>query len=79
MVSSAAVFLLSFIYFAVQWRLRWFLYISPLLLVYLYLFFHKTLEEREIMEEPESLLQNPLIALLTCAIFSLLVLSFFLR
>jgi len=79
MVSSAAVFLLSFIRFAVHWRLRWFLYMSPLLLVYLYLFFHKTLEEREIMEEPESLLQNPLIALLTCAIFSLLVLSFFLR
>ena len=79
MVSSAAVFLLSFIYFAVHWRLRWFLYMSPLLLVYLYLFFHKTLEEREIMEEPESLLQNPLIALLTCAIFSLLVLSFFLK
>ena len=79
MISSAAVFLLSFIYFAIHWRLRWFLYISPLLLVYLCLFFRKTLDEREIMEEPESLLQNPLIALLTCAIFSLLVLSFFLQ
>jgi 4-hydroxybenzoate polyprenyltransferase len=79
MISSAAVFLLSFIYFAVHWRLRWFLYISPLLLVYLYLFFHKTLEEREIMEEPESLLSNPRIAILTIALFSLLVLSFFLQ
>jgi len=77
MVASAAVFLLSFLDFAVRRNLRWLVYLSPLLLVYLYLFFYKTLGEQEIMEEPESLLQNPLIAALTGAILILLVLSFF--
>jgi 4-hydroxybenzoate polyprenyltransferase len=78
MVSSAVVFLLSFVYFALRLRLRSLLYFSPLLLLYLYLFFHKTLEEKEVMEEPESLLLNPSIAVLTLIIVLLLVLSFFL-
>jgi decaprenyl-phosphate phosphoribosyltransferase len=78
MVTSALVFLVSYLTFAVAFRLRYFIYLSPLLLVYLFLFFRKTLEEREIMEEPESLLLNPLIALLTLVIVSLFALSFFL-
>jgi decaprenyl-phosphate phosphoribosyltransferase len=78
MITSALVFLVSYLTFAVVYRLRYFIYLSPLLLLYLFLFFRKTLEEREIMEEPESLLLNPLIALLTFVIILLFALSFFL-
>jgi len=46
-------------------RLFRFLAVFPLLFLYLFLFFRKTLKEKEVMEEPESLLLNPLIAVLT--------------
>jgi hypothetical protein len=59
-------------------RLYRILFIFPLLLLYLFLFFHKTLDEREVMEEPESLLRNPLIALLTIVLVGLFALSVFL-
>jgi decaprenyl-phosphate phosphoribosyltransferase len=78
MVASAAVFLLSFLYFALTFELRYLVYLSPLLLVYLYLFIRKTLQEKEIMEEPESLLRNPLIAVYTLSLLILLALSFLL-
>jgi decaprenyl-phosphate phosphoribosyltransferase len=78
MVASAVVFLLSFLYFALTLELRHLVYLSPLLLVYLYLFIRKTLQEKEIMEEPESLLKNPLIAVYTVSLLILLALSFLL-
>jgi decaprenyl-phosphate phosphoribosyltransferase len=78
MIASAIIFFLSFLYFALAFELRFFIYISPLLLVYLYLFIRKTLQEKEIMEEPESLLRNPLIAVFTFSLLLLLALAFFL-
>jgi len=75
MVASAAVFLASFLVFILSRRLDHLLIILPLLLLYLYLFFHKTLQERDVMEEPESLLRNPLIALLTIVLAGLFALS----
>ena len=67
-----------FVVFALSMRLQRTLIIFPLLLFYLFLFFRKTLTEREVMEEPESLLRNPLIALLTVVLAGLFALSVFL-
>ncbi len=78
MIASAVIFLISFLYFALSFELRLIIYISPLLLIYLYLFIHKTLQEKEIMEEPESLLRNPLIAVFTFSLLFLIGLAFFL-
>jgi len=78
MASSALVFLASYVYFGISQRLTFLLYASPLLLLYLFLFFHKTLREKEIMEEPETLLLHPLIALFTLALLFLFALAFFL-
>ena len=78
MIASAIIFFISFLYFALTYELRFIVYISPLLLIYLYLFIHKTLQEKEIMEEPESLLRNPLIAVFTFSLLFLIALAFFL-
>lgn len=78
MVASAVVFLVSFLAFASTLKLRYFLLFTPLLLVYLHLFFRKTLQEKEVMEEPESLFLHPLIAISTLTLFLLFTLSFFL-
>jgi 4-hydroxybenzoate polyprenyltransferase len=78
MLASAAVLLTSFLVFILSLRLYRLLILFPLLLVYLFLFFRKTLTEREVMEEPESLLRNPLIALLTLVLIALFALSIFL-
>ncbi len=78
MFVSAAVFLASFLVFILSLRFYRFLAVFPLLFLYLFLFFRKTLNEREVMEEPESLLLNPLIALLTLVLGGLFALSVFL-
>jgi decaprenyl-phosphate phosphoribosyltransferase len=78
MTASALVTLASAVYGAIELRIRALLYFTPLLALYLSLFFRKTLEEKEIMEEPESLLRNPLIAISTVALVCLFALSFFL-
>jgi len=78
MIASAAVFLGSGFFFFLSFRLFRFLIIFPVLILYLLLFFRKTLEEKEVMEEPESLLRNPLIAILTLVLAALFALSFLL-
>ena len=78
MVASAAVFLTTFLVFVLSLRLYRILILFPLLFLYLFLFFRKTLNEKEVMEEPESLLSNPLIALLTLVLAGLFALSVFL-
>jgi hypothetical protein len=78
MVVSSAVFLTSFVVFVLSMRLYRSLVIFPLLLLYLSLFFRKTLDERQVMEEPESLLRNPSIALLTIVLVGLFALCVFL-
>jgi 4-hydroxybenzoate polyprenyltransferase len=77
-IASAVLFFVSYFYFALAFKLRSLIYISPLLLFYLYLFLRKTLQEKEIMEEPESLLRNPLIAVYTLSLIILIALSFLL-
>jgi hypothetical protein len=78
MAVSAVVFFASYFYFALSSGPRSFIYISPFLLFYFLLFTRKTLKEKEIMEEPESLLGNPLIAVYTISLLLLLALAFFL-
>jgi len=78
MLASAAVFLATFLVFVLSLRLYRFLAVFPVLFLYLFLFFRKTLNEKEVMEEPESLLLNPLIAFLTLVLAGLFALSFFL-
>jgi decaprenyl-phosphate phosphoribosyltransferase len=78
MIVSAAVFLASGFLFFFSFRFFRFLIVFPLLILYLLLFFRKTLEEKEVMEEPESLLRNPLIGLLTLVLAVVFALSFFL-
>ncbi len=78
MAASAAVFLGSYVCFALQRRLFFLLYILPLLCLYLFLFFFKTLREKDIMEEPETLFLHPLIAFFTLVLLALFALAFFL-
>jgi len=78
MIASAAVFLASSFLFILSFRLYRFLIVLPILLLYVLLFFRKTLEEKEVMEEPESLLRNPLIALLSLFLVVVFALSLFL-
>jgi decaprenyl-phosphate phosphoribosyltransferase len=78
MIVSAAVFLASFLVFILSHQFFRFLAVFPLLFLYLFLFFRKTLNEKKVMEEPESLLLNPLIALLTLILAALFALSVFL-
>jgi 4-hydroxybenzoate polyprenyltransferase len=65
LAASAAVFMAAYFVFAVKFKLQGFLYLSPPLAFYLFLFFRKTLVEKEIMEEPEKLLSRPKYALFT--------------
>jgi decaprenyl-phosphate phosphoribosyltransferase len=78
MIASAAVFLASSFVVILSFRLYRFLIVLPILLLYVLLFFRKTLEEKEVMEEPESLLRNPLIALLSLVLIIVFALSLFL-
>ncbi len=75
MVTSAAVFLTSAFLFVFSYHLWRFLVALPILLLYILLFFRKTLGERQVMEEPESLLRNPLVAALTLVLAVVFALS----
>ena len=74
MVFSAVIFFSTYLILALIYDLRYFLYFSPFLGFYLYLFFKKTMKEDEVMEEPERLLSNPKFALYT---LFLLIIYFF--
>lgn len=79
MIVSTVIFFASYFVFAGRFHIRSFFYLSPLLLLYFLLFFHKTLREDEVMEEPEGLLRHPLFAIYTVLLLLLFGLSFFLR
>lgn len=78
MAVSTALFLACYVHFALENRLPFLLYLLPLLFLYLLLFFFKTLREKKIMEEPETLFLHPLIAIFTLALLGLFALAFFL-
>lgn len=78
MAVSGLVFFVTYFMFSLTFRLQSFLYLSPLVFLYFFIFFRKTLNEREVMEEPERLLKNPAFALLTLVIALAFFLSFLL-
>jgi 4-hydroxybenzoate polyprenyltransferase len=78
MAASALVFFASYIRFALVFKLQLFLYFSPFLAFYFFLFFWKTLAEKEVMEEPEKLLGRTRFAVYTAFLFLLYAAAFFL-
>jgi decaprenyl-phosphate phosphoribosyltransferase len=78
MGASAAVFFAAYIAFALGPGPGSFLYLSPLLAFYFFLFFRKTLAEDGVMEEPERLLARPKYAIFTAILVLLHALAFFL-
>jgi decaprenyl-phosphate phosphoribosyltransferase len=74
MALSAVVFFFTYFAFAHAVRLQSFLFLSPLVVIYFFIFLRKTLKEREVMEEPEKLLMHPAFAAYTL----LMVLAYFL-
>lgn len=78
MAVSALLFFISFLYFALLFKLQSFVILSPLLLGYMAMIFHKTWSEKEVMEEPEKLMLQPKFALFTTILFIAFVLAFFL-
>lgn len=78
MITSAAVCLGAFLFFAAEAGLPSFFLIAPFLVVFFLLIFRKTLRETEVMEEPEKLLASPKFAFYALFLLGLFVLSFFL-
>jgi decaprenyl-phosphate phosphoribosyltransferase len=78
MGASAAVLFAAYFAFAAAFGLRGFFWLSPFLAFYLYLFFRKTLAEKEVMEEPEKLLTRPEYAAYTAALILLFAAAFLL-
>jgi 4-hydroxybenzoate polyprenyltransferase len=78
MALSALVFFATYFHFSLSFGLQSFLYLSPLVFLYFFIFFRKTLSEREVMEEPERLLKNPAFAIYTLFIALAFFLSFLL-
>ena len=76
-VSSGAFFAAYFV-FAAAGGLRGFFWLSPFLAFYLFLFFRKTLAEKEVMEEPEKLLARPRYAIVTIILVLLFVAAYIL-
>jgi len=76
---SAVIFFVTYLIVALIYDLHYFLYFSPFLAVYLYLFFKKTMKEETVMEEPERLLSNPKFALYTLFLLLIYFLSAFLE
>jgi len=77
MTASAIVFFLTYFFFAYTSKFQSLFLFSPFLVFYFFLFFRKTMKEKEVMEEPEQLLKNVKFALYTFFLVLLFVLSFF--
>jgi decaprenyl-phosphate phosphoribosyltransferase len=75
MGASATVFFAAYVAFALRYGPKSFLLLSPFLAFYLFLFFRKTLAERDVMEEPERLLARPKYAVFTAILILLHVLA----
>lgn len=68
MILSSLIFFLTYFIFAVHFKIQSFIYLSPLLLAYLGLFFRKTLQKKEVLDEPEQLMRKPSFAIITLAL-----------
>jgi 4-hydroxybenzoate polyprenyltransferase len=73
---SAAAFAASYVYFALRFKLWFFLAVLPFILLFFGLLYRKMLSERDLMEEPEYLLKSAPVALSTLLLVLLFVLAF---
>jgi len=76
MVLSTLVFFLAYFLFAVNFKIQSFIYLSPLLLIYFGLFFRKTLQKKEVLDEPEQLMRKPGFAIMTLALLVVYLIAF---
>ncbi len=76
MILSSLVFFLAYFLFAVNYKIQSFIYLSPLLLIYFGLFFRKTLQKNEVLDEPEQLMRKPGFALITLALLAVYLIAF---
>ncbi|MFO7866438.1 MAG: UbiA family prenyltransferase [Candidatus Aminicenantes bacterium] len=77
MIFSSVVFFLAYFLFALNFEIQSFLYLSPLLVIYFGLFFKKTFQKKEVLDEPEQLLRQPLFALFTLVLLLVYLAAFF--
>ena len=76
-VLSAILFFLGYFVFAYSYQLQTFFYFSPLVFFYFFMIFWKTIREKEVMEEPESLLKQPAFTVYTFFLILLFALTYF--
>lgn len=79
MTINALVFIMTFVWFALELRFNTFLFALPFVIIYLMMFFRKSLKDREGAEEPEKLLKNPHFAFYTLFLVILFILTYLLR
>jgi len=76
---NAVIFIGTFAWFALEAQLKTFLFSLPFVLVYLYMFMRKSVQDIEGAEEPEKLLKNPYFAFYTLFLVIIFVLAYILK
>jgi decaprenyl-phosphate phosphoribosyltransferase len=79
MAVNGLLFLAMFILFAIILNLKTFLYALPFIVFYLIFFMVKSIQDRDVAEEPEKLLKNPYFAVYTVFLLIIFVVAFWLR
>lgn len=79
MTVNGLLFLAMFILFAILLKLKTFLYALPFILFYLIFFMVKSIQDRDVAEEPEKLLKNPYFAIYTVFLLVIFIIAFWLR
>lgn len=74
---SALFFFIGYFVFAFSYELQSFLYLSPLVAIYFFLIFWKTLKEKEALEEPETLFKHTKFTFYTLFLVFLFSLTYF--
>ena len=76
MLTSALVFIAAFCWFALETGLMTFLFSIPFIVLYLYMFIKKSVQDIEGAEEPEKLLKNPYFAFYTLFLVIIFILAY---
>ncbi len=76
MLTSALVFIAAFCWFALETGLKTFLFSIPFIVLYLYMFIKKSVQDIEGAEEPERLLKNPYFAFYTLFLVVIFILAY---
>lgn len=76
MISNAAIFIITFCWFALITKMTTFLFSIPFILVYLFMFIKKSVQDIDGAEEPEKLLKNPYFAFYTLFLIAIFILAY---